>query len=404
MKTKFAYDVGIIGAGVAGAFAAVKIAESHPDVKTILFDIGRPPGKRRRQLEGWLGCFPGSDGKLYPNDIKRLESITNKKKLNAAANWSYSLLNSVNEIKIIADNGPTSTVRSKIQSAGFDIELNDYIQWKPTNIHSLSKVLADRLDGSNVQFSFDNEVYQITKRKDGFEVITSEEEYFCKKIIMCTGRSGYRWANAAYKRFGLTVNDDVASYGIKIEASSTLFKGFNKSHCTIKSNDLEVGPFCWNGTVIPEDHSDVVLTSFRSNENRWHSDKVSFSMLISKQVIGNGANEAERLAKLCFLLSNDRVGKDKLKSIIKKENEICLINEFNWLEESIMKLEKFIPNLSSKGYFYIPDIKSISCSVILNENLETEVDGLYIAGESMGIKGILSAAITGVLCADSACK
>ena len=51
------YDVGIIGAGVAGAFAALRISQNNPGTKTIIFDFGRPPGKRRRQLEGWFGCF-----------------------------------------------------------------------------------------------------------------------------------------------------------------------------------------------------------------------------------------------------------------------------------------------------------------------------------------------------------
>lgn len=39
------FDVGIVGAGVAGAFAALRVAERHKKTKAILFDIGRPPGK-----------------------------------------------------------------------------------------------------------------------------------------------------------------------------------------------------------------------------------------------------------------------------------------------------------------------------------------------------------------------
>ncbi|NJR22668.1 MAG: hypothetical protein HC786_11145 [Richelia sp. CSU_2_1] len=35
------FDVGIIGAGVAGAFATLKLAKDHKNVKAILFDLGR---------------------------------------------------------------------------------------------------------------------------------------------------------------------------------------------------------------------------------------------------------------------------------------------------------------------------------------------------------------------------
>ncbi len=37
------YDVGIIGVGVAGAFACYKIAKEYKDLKVVCFDIGRPP-------------------------------------------------------------------------------------------------------------------------------------------------------------------------------------------------------------------------------------------------------------------------------------------------------------------------------------------------------------------------
>ena len=63
------YDIGIIGAGVAGAFAALRIAKEYKNFKTIVFDLGRPPMKRRRQLEGWFGCLPNSDGKFYLSDL-----------------------------------------------------------------------------------------------------------------------------------------------------------------------------------------------------------------------------------------------------------------------------------------------------------------------------------------------
>ena len=81
------YDVGIIGAGVAGSFAALKIAKDHKNIKTILFDLGRPPMKRRRQLEGWLGCLPNSDGKLYLNDLDRVSNLVGAKKTKSAYNW-----------------------------------------------------------------------------------------------------------------------------------------------------------------------------------------------------------------------------------------------------------------------------------------------------------------------------
>ncbi len=44
------FDVGIIGMGVAGTFAALKIAQENKDLKVIGIDCGRPPAKRRVQM------------------------------------------------------------------------------------------------------------------------------------------------------------------------------------------------------------------------------------------------------------------------------------------------------------------------------------------------------------------
>ena len=80
-----AYDISIVGSGIAGSFAALRLAERYPDVKAILIDVGRPPMKRRRQLEGFLGCFPIGDGKIYPGDLERVKDAVDGRK--AAPAW-----------------------------------------------------------------------------------------------------------------------------------------------------------------------------------------------------------------------------------------------------------------------------------------------------------------------------
>ena len=40
----------------------------------------------------------------------------------------------------------------------------------------------------------------------------------------------------------------------------------------------------------------------------------------------------------------------------------------------------------------------------LGDNLESEIDGMFVAGESAGIHGILSAATMGIIATDNVCK
>src|ERR1700731_1789666 len=92
------YDIGVIGSGMAGMFATHRILEKQKKEKTILFDIGRPPMKRRLQMFGFGGILPNSDGKLYLSDTKKVVSIVGDTKAKNAYDWVISVLNLVEPI------------------------------------------------------------------------------------------------------------------------------------------------------------------------------------------------------------------------------------------------------------------------------------------------------------------
>lgn len=401
------YDVGIIGAGIAGAFATLKIAKDYKNAKTILFDLGRPPMKRRRQLEGWLGCLPNSDGKLYLNDIDRVADVVGTRKAKSARTLFDKVLSNVSDdFKIIKDKAPSASVDKKIKKLGYEVQLNDYIQIYPKDIHSLSKYMAETVEQSkNITFSFDNEVKRIYKTKNVFTVVTEEQEYKCKKLIIAVGRSGWRWASELYNSLGIVDNNDTARFGIRIEMNATHMKEFNKSNCTIiKNNELEIGPLSWNGTVIPEDHLDMAISAFRSNENRWKSDKVSFSLIGNRPFPDAGFEQTNRIGQLTFVLTNDRIIKEKVSHILTGKSKISMMHEYDWLKGTLEEVTGIIPEIITKAYFHAPTISPMAPKINLGDNLESEIEGMFVAGESAGIHGILSAGLTGLIAAASACK
>src|SRR5277367_1477995 len=119
------FDVGIVGAGVAGAFATLKLAKDHKNMKVILFDLGRPPMKRRRQLEGWLGCLPNSDGKLYQADVSRVADLTGLRKAKSAHTWLRHVMEQIDTFKVTKDRAPAASMDKKLKKLGYDISLND---------------------------------------------------------------------------------------------------------------------------------------------------------------------------------------------------------------------------------------------------------------------------------------
>lgn len=399
------FDVGIIGAGVAGAFATLKIAKDYKDTKAVVFDLGRPPMKRRRQLEGWLGCLPNSDGKLYMNNLLKVAELTGIKKAKSSNTWFNNVLSNIDNFKVVKDKSPLVSMDKKLKKIGYEVSVNDYIQIYPKDIHALSKYMAESIENSgNITFSFDNEVKTVYKQKNLFVIVTETEEFKCKKLIIAVGRSGWRWSKDLYASLGIIDNNDTAKYGIRIEMNSSHLKDFNKSNCTLNKSNIEIGPFSWFGTVIPEDHVDLAISAFRSNENRWKTDKVSFSLIGNRPFPAQGFEQTDRIGKLTFVLTNDRIIKEKISTILTGKSKISIIPEYDWLKDVLNELSIAIPEISTKAYFHAPTILPMAPKINIGSNLETEIDGMFVVGESAGVHGILSAATMGIMAVDNICK
>lgn len=403
MNSKF--DVAVIGAGVAGAFATLRIAKQHKNTKTLLIELGKPCGKRRRFLESWFGCFPTGDGKLYKYDIDNVLDLVDGRRAKAINKWIMDYFNDVNKTKIIQPKNPSADIIKKSKELNFDLKLHPYMQWYPESIHRLSRLVADELDiAKNIEMSFDNEVFNIHKKGNEFIITTTEGEFRSKKVILCAGRTGWRWVTKLFKDLGILISDDYARFGIKIEIPAQYMKDFNKSHCSFIRSDLEIGPFQFNGSIIQEDHAQMTVANFRSNEDRWKSDKVFFSIISNREYKNEGTVQTDRIAQLTHLLCGDRVGREKVKSLIKGDSQLSFLPEYSWIVNTINEVEKLVPSLVARGYFHSPDINTLTSRIRIGNNLETEVSGLFVAGESAGIKGILAAAITGAVAAESVCK
>lgn len=398
------YDVGIIGAGVAGAFATLKM--SQEDAKCLVIDSGKAPLKRRHQIHGWLGCFPNGDGKLYLNNLEDLADITNNKNAKSSFLEVKSIFKDINNFKVIKDSAPLSSLSKRLGKAGYEITTNDYIQTIPKEVHMLSKFLVKELDKSKkIDYVFEEEIIDIVKNKKIFHIYTEDQEFKCRKIILSVGRGGWRLAHKIYSKFGLVTKNNIARYGIRIETDAVNLKDFNESNCSIiKKDKWSIGPLCWNGSIIPEDHDDFASTAFRSNEPRWNSEKVSFNLIGNIPVNNDAVEQIDRIAKLTFLIANDRVLKERLSNIINKKSKLSIMKEYNWLVECLQELDELIPNLISKSYFHFPTILPLTSSININKNLETDLDGMYVAGESAGLHGILSAACSGLLAAKNIIK
>jgi uncharacterized FAD-dependent dehydrogenase len=393
------YDIAIIGAGVAGAFAAYNLLDSK--AKICLIDFGRPPSKRRKQLEGWLGCFPNSNARIYKNSCE-IKSKCGTRITNITSSMVDELLFG-DELPTFAKNkAPTESAKAKALKNGYSLVMNNYIQWKPEQVHNLSKIISDELLQSKIELMFDTEVTNITKNNDIFKIETEHGSITANKIIFGAGRSGWRFANKVYKSLNLSIDNDYAYFGFKCESSASVFKEWNESHCSLIKDDVLIGPLSWKGTVIPEDHCDLVVANWRSNEDRWKSERVAFSLIFKEKFENNGFEQTERLGTLAYVLSDCRVGKVKIREFLDGKIELCKVPEYENIMNKMYNLDKLFNDFSNKVYINMPDILTNQNKVNINKNLETDVKGFYAIGESAGFTGIYSAALSGIIASKKA--
>lgn len=398
------YDVIIAGGGVAGAFAAYRIAKQK-NIKACLIEFGRPPGKRRKQLEGWLGCFPTSNTRLYLDDIQKVESLVGSKNAAKYNDIVLDILSDYGPLKPNKSKKPQDTIKNKINQLGYTAQYLNYVQWKPENVHLLSRGIADFINESgNVDLEFDNEIKSITY-KDKFIVETELGTFASKKLILCIGRSGWRFARTIFKNLNIIESDDISQVGFMAEIPASSLRDWNGSHCILTKDDLTIGPLSYNGTVIPEDHVDLVISSWRSNEERWFSERVAFPVRMKQSFPNNGAAQTERLGKLAFVLSDSRIGKIKVSEYINGHHDLSLIPEYNWLKDTMNSIGLLIPSFLTKGYLSIPNINLTIPKINIQEDLSVkQLNDLYVAGESAGVFGLFSACMMGYIAGETACK
>lgn len=384
-------DIAIIGCGVAGACAAYSLKNTKKTVA--LIDVGRPPLKRRRQMEGWLGLLPSSDGKLFLNNLQHCSFDKD-----IAFGKVQELLGKVSDFKVFESKKINNEFIKTAKTNGFDIEYFNWMQMYPKDIHSLSKIMNSEIENlDNFYHYFDLEVSDVFFDNGVFSIECGEKTIKAKKVVIALGRSGWRLAHNIFNKFGIISNNEEARVGIKIETQSENLKEFKKSILTLNNpkENLCLGPFFSNGTVIPEDHIEMAQASFRSNEDRWASSYTTFDLMKTIKV-EKACETVDRLSKLTWIVGNDRIIKEPTVTILNKKSKLFILDEYKFLTEELLKINSLFPELLEKSYYYAPLVMAEPAKIELTEHLETKIPGMYCVGESARIPGLLGAMISGM--------
>ena len=437
------YKVIIVGAGPAGIFSALTLA--NQGIKPILLlELGKDLSERKRRnsndmLCGWGGAGAYSDGKLtLSSEIGGLLG-------------EYLEPDSLNQILQTSDEIWVEHGAPEVVFGEASPELEDLADRArlanlvliPSRIRHIGtencQVVLDRLRQSMVDrvetrtstpvenLLAENGRIQGVKLESG-ETLTSQF------VVAAPGRSGASWMKKEAETLGLNTQASPVDIGVRVELPAPVLKNItdiiyeSKLIYYSKTFDEKVRTFCMNpyGEVVIEKTKEVVTVNGHSYARK-KSENTNFAILVSSAFtepfddpIGYGLYIA-RLANLLGngpivqrlgdLLTGRRSTPERINRCLTRPTlpeatpgDLSFVFPYRHLQsiiEMLRALEKIAPGVNSRHtLLYGVEVKFYSNRIELSSELETGVQNLFAIGDGAGItRGLIQASASGILAA-----
>jgi len=267
-------------------------------------------------------------------------------------------------------------------------------------------------------------------------VLKNGEKLYSKNIILALGREGATSLVKLCQKHDLKMTNNQVDIGVRVETSNAVMKEINTHLYEGKfvyktSLNTEVRTFCSNpsGHVVIENHNGTaVVNGHAFRDPKLGTDNTNFALLVSHRFTApfNEPNEfAHAVANLANKLAvggvivqrygdfinGKRTSKEGLeKNIIipsLKEaiaGDLSLVLPYKTMQsliEMMTVLDKITPGIASaETLFYGVEAKFYSARPEIDNNFETKIKGLYMAGDGAGLtRGLAQAGANGVFLA-----
>ncbi|MCY6372814.1 NAD(P)/FAD-dependent oxidoreductase [Clostridium ganghwense] len=444
----------MVGAGIAGIFAAYELNKINPSSNILIIEKGKEIKKRvcpikEQSIEkcnncrichikcGWGGVGKcegkynytnnfGGDLYKYIGHKKALELMNYVDKINC--NFGDRLANTYStynkELEVKAEEYGLKLLHTKVRHLGTlkteEILLNMY------------NYLKDK-----VEIIFDTEVINIIskgKENDSFTVETQNRTYYSNKLILATGISSSNWTKEQCTSLDIKVREQGAAIGLRLEVPASIFKKVidstyeaKFSYRTEKTKDFII-TYCMNpwGRVITKHTNGMIMVDgqnylesneptnninftlfvsdyFKSEDNIIYSKEFADSVIKVVNSTGGGVL-VQRFGDMIkgkvtsYNEINNNTTKPTLDATPFDLNLVIPKRLLNDIIEMIYVLDKMVKGIADENTLvYAAETKYYNPLVQVNENLETKVKDLYMAGDCSGITHSLSqAAASGI--------
>lgn len=353
------YDVIIIGAGPAGLMAAKGLCNNGLSIMVI--DKGKALQKRKDLICGWFG-----------NGLSELSRIELNK---GECKEILDFLKEISSQKI--------PKKSQIVNFSYDSSLK------------ISQYFHDDLF-KKVEFSLDNEVFDIKRQDEFFSIKTERKDFLCKKCILATGK----YSTDFIKKMKIvtdSVSKQIGAMGIRIEVPTTKVKDYFETYSGLdhKIDDICLYDFRMNSVVGEWEDSNIISSFGAATEEK--TRKTNFFLGQEDDL-----NSCIRNVKIINVLNNDKIKKEFVKEFLSNKSIVSNLKSFNVIKEAFVNLNKEIVGIVDYAMIYLPEIR-LNGILDVDNFMKTTVPDLYGIGgctnrsknilESMGCGNVVARTI-----------
>ncbi|MGE1062054.1 NAD(P)/FAD-dependent oxidoreductase [Megasphaera paucivorans] len=450
MKAIKNYDVIIIGAGPAGIFTALELADKGLDIlivekgqdireriATSLNKNALTKDKVRNVVCGWGGAGAFSDGKLtltteyggnlddYMSKAELMEKInyvdTIYGKFGGADRKVYGNdnLERIHQIQRKAAAADLRFIPARIRHLGTDV-----------NAQILTN-MRDYLTGK-VDIMADTDVQHILVEMGKVQGVQIKEQFYaCKYLVCAPGREGSEWFVDEAEKLGLSFTSNAVDIGVRVEMPAEVMEHItevvyeSKLVYFSRSFDDRVRTFCMNpyGFVVTENNDGLLTVNGHSYAHK-RSENTNFAVLVSKcftepfhepiqygkyiarlaNILGGGVI----VQRLGDLLDGRRSTPERIRRGLVRPTmtsatpgDLSLVLPYRHLQdikEMMEALDVIAPGANSRHtLLYGVEVKFYSSRMQLNNKLETKIPNFFAIGDGAGItRGLVQASAAGV--------
>ena len=444
---KYTKKIVIVGSGVAGISAALKLVDNnYPGELITIIDKGNDPYIRKPSevMTGFAGAGGFSDGKLtYHTAIGgQLSKYCGEEK-------AYDLMDQSIEMWKRFHPDPSKIMYSDPQAEPdfikpyFGLRLFPVYHIGTDYLHEIGKRWYQYLVDKGVKFAWNTEVTKIDFKEQSVEFKIDLKMPFPNKsygyefydeLIFAVGKSGIDFAQSLSDDYKLPTEPKSVQIGVRFEAPQKYFQKLIDISYDFKLyqkyENVSLRSFCTNNNAayvaVEETYGDVTYNGHAKKGEEFRNDMTNFGILMeikgiedpfkwSRDVVQEcnvtNAQTEEKLGGLYYSPNQSRQPSntsegDKVKAHEIQENVLPLIRTsfggyFEYIEDFIDQMNKVFEFGDDWG-MYIPEVKYLSPEPLVNyTNLAlNEYPNVHFVGDALSARGITVSGAHGIYVAE----